>query len=112
MMRTSLSLIGFGFTIFNFFNALSTKFLEGRFPREAATNFGLSMVILGVVVLTLGIFDHYRQMQELRARKKQLVDLGLSRTELPLRIASAMAVAILLLLIGLGAILAILIRIF
>jgi putative membrane protein len=104
MQRTSLSLIGFGFTIFNFFNSLSTRFLEGQFPREAAKNVGMAMVVLGILILAFGIFDHYRQMQGLRARKKRLVELGLAHAELPLSVASSMAIAILLLLIGLFAI--------
>ena len=67
-MRTSLSLTGFGFTIFSFFNTLATQFLEGRIPQDAARTVGFAMVILGVTILGLGIMDHYRGMQSLRGR--------------------------------------------
>jgi|GEM_PF-2328212 len=100
MLRTSLSLIGFGFTIFKFFTALSQDFIGERFPQEAARNFGLAMVILGVVLLAMGIWDHYHAMMTLRGRKKMLFEMGLVHHYLPTRLASSMTVSLLLLLLG------------
>src|SRR5262245_14746179 len=67
IVRTSLSLIGFGFTIFQFFRYLResagvTQLVHAAAPR----NFGLALVILGVAMQTLGIWDHVAFMLNLR----------------------------------------------
>ncbi|MXO58576.1 DUF202 domain-containing protein [Altererythrobacter salegens] len=101
MMQASLSLIGFGFTIFQFFTSLSNEYLKGEFPQHTARLFGLAMVSMGLILLSLGIYDHYKAMTLLRERKRHLVDLGLVHNYLPIRIASSMAISILMLLLGL-----------
>ena len=104
VMKTSLSLIGFGFTIFKFFTALSDDFLTHGFPEDAAHNFGLAMIVLGILILVLGIFDHYFAMKALRIRKHRLVELGIQHSDMPNRIASSMAIALALLFLGVLAI--------
>jgi len=100
MLRTSLSLIGFGFTIFQFFKALSSDFIGGNFPQAAARNIGMAMVILGLALLILGIWDHWRAMTALRERKRKLFELGLVHNYLPTRMASSMTISLLLLVLG------------
>src|SRR5262245_20927434 len=68
VIRTSLALIGFGFTIYQFFRYLrettgTMQLLRGEAPR----NFGMALVMLGVVMLSLGIWRHVAFMLELRA---------------------------------------------
>jgi putative membrane protein len=75
VIRTSLSLIGFGFTIYQFFRYMletagAMRLLRGEAPR----NFGLALVILGVLMLSLGIWRHVAFMLELRAERKTLAN--------------------------------------
>src|SRR5215470_11271246 len=75
IIRTSLSLIGFVFTIYQFFRYLletagATQLLRGEAPRK----FGMALVLLGVVMLSLGIWKHVAFMLELRAERKMFVE--------------------------------------
>jgi putative membrane protein len=54
VIRTSLSLITFGFTIFQFFRRLEHP--PGGFA--PSRNFALSLAMLGVLMLSLGIAYH------------------------------------------------------
>jgi putative membrane protein len=105
VIRTSLSLIGFGFTIYQFFRYLRetagvSELLRGEAPR----NFGLALVVLGVVMLSLGIWRHISFMLELRAERKTFVDQGLFPGDDKFPISITLITATLLLLIGLVAI--------
>ena len=68
-IRTATSLISFGFTIYKFFQFLRE---EGELahphrllgPRE----FSLLMIISGLVALVLATFQHWRDVQRLRAQ--------------------------------------------
>lgn len=101
IVRTSLSLIGFGFTIFQFFHTLNTKYLD--LPDAAPRRFGFALIALGVILLTLGIFDHAREAQARRRRRRRLYDKKLIHHFERTRPSSAMVIAILLLLVGLAA---------
>lgn len=58
-VRTCLAMIGFGFTIFKFFLYLRAfKSLSPGFPVSRTRNFGLTLVILGVVLLALATVEH------------------------------------------------------
>jgi len=103
MVRTSLALIGFGFTIFTFFHTLSEKYLD--LPAEAPRRFGGVLIVLGVILLTLGIFNHQQEAKARRQRRQRLFDLGLIHHAEIVRRSPTMIVAILLLLVGLTAIL-------
>lgn len=100
VMKSSLSLISFGFTIFKFFTALSLEYIGESFPQDAARNFGMALLVLGVLILAIGMVEHYQTMASLRARKHHLHELGLVHSDMPLRIASSMFIAFLLLAIG------------
>jgi putative membrane protein len=63
IVRTALSLIGFGFTIFQFLRglheAVATRRVVGAM---AGRNFGMALVGLGVLIPTLGIGGPVRFM--------------------------------------------------
>jgi putative membrane protein len=100
-IRTSLSLIGFGFGIAAFRDILANG---GLVPSHSAFHstliFGLSFIFLGVFGLLAAVIQHQRILQRLKLEDFQYTG---SR---PL----AMIVAIILLFIGLFAFIAILLR--
>lgn len=102
MVRTSLALIGFGFTIFSFFHTLIQKYLD--LPTVAPRRFGGMLIILGIILLTLGIFNHQRETKERRLRRQTLYDQGLIHHPEIVRRSATMVVALLLLLVGILAI--------
>jgi putative membrane protein len=86
IIRTALSMIGFGFTIFQFFRYLRQSVAATEIVKEeAARNFGIALVGLGVLLLTAGIAGHIRFMLELRTDHGELVsDRLLPGGKLPL----------------------------
>ena len=102
IIRTALSLIGFGFTIFQFFHYLRES-ITISVKAGAARNFGIALVLLGVLLLTTGIISHVRFMLELRSDHTQLVEEDLiPRDRFPLSVT--LVTALMLLVIGLLAI--------
>ena len=101
MVRSSLALIGFGFTIFQFFHRLNDDFLAGQMPTAAPRRFGAALIVLGILLLVLGIFKHFRETRARRARRARLVEQGLIRHVEPVTLSSVLAVAGLLLALGL-----------
>ena len=65
-IRTCTSLIAFGFTIFKFFQYLSTKDELHR-PIISPWVFGVVMILVGLTGLTLAWFQHRREMKALEA---------------------------------------------
>jgi putative membrane protein len=99
IIRTSLSLISFGFTIFQFFSRLKdSNLLSGgsRAPRE----FGLSLVLLGAIMLALGIWYHVNFMWGLRIERKRMTANGLVHGESGYPVSLTLIVACLLFLVG------------
>lgn len=103
VVRTSLSLIGFGFTIFQFFHKLADQFLKGL-PPEAPRRFGLALIVLGVILLSVGIYNHAHATRERRMRRQTLFEQGLIHHPETKRPNSSMIIAILLLIVGLLAV--------
>lgn len=103
IMRTSISLISFGFTIAQFFERLrSTKLLpEGS---NAPRQFGVAMVMLGVVMLILGIIYHLHYMRTLRNERLAMTHEGLIHGETPYPVSLTLLVSVILLAIGILAI--------
>ena len=104
IVRTALSLIGFGFTIFQFFHTLrSSDDTAGLLRPEAPRNFGIALVVLGVLLLTLGIGGHVRFMLEFRKEHDTLVrERLIPHDSLPYSVT--LAIALLLWCLGLLAI--------
>lgn len=105
IVRTSLSLIGFGFTIYQFFRYLRetagvSQLLKGEAPR----NFGIALVVLGVVMLSLGIWKHIAFMLELRHERKTFADRGFIPGDDKFPVSITLIAATLLLMLGLVAI--------
>lgn len=103
-VRTSLALIGFGFTIFQFFHTLNEKYLDDALPAAAPRRFGLTLIVIGVVFLTLAILNHRSETKMRRLRRQNLFDRDLIHSCEANQVNSAMVIAILLLLTGLLAI--------
>lgn len=108
MVRTSLALIGFGFTIFSFFHTLIQKYLD--LPALAPRRFGGMLIVLGIILLTLGIFNHQKETKERRLRRQTLYEQGLIHNPEIIRISATMIVALLLLCVGILAIFSIVTR--
>ena len=111
VIRTSLSLIGFGFTIYQFFRYLResvgvTQLIRGEAPRK----FSMALVMLGVVMLSLGIWKHIAFMIELRAERKTFADQGLIPGDDKFPISITLITATLLLMVGLIAIVGMVMR--
>jgi len=103
IIRTALSLIGFGFTIYQFFGHMLD--VPGTTLRpHAPRNFGVALVALGMVMLTLGIAYHLRYMKELRSERALMMGEGLIHGESHYPISLTLITAGLLWLLGLLAI--------
>lgn len=103
VIRTSLSLIGFGFTIFQFFEKLRDA---GTLTHAAsARNFGVALVLLGIVMLIGGIVYHIQFMVHLREQRTAMMTDGLVHGESKFPLSLTLVTACILLLIGFFAIL-------
>lgn len=102
VIRTSLSLIGFGFTIFQAFQ----KFHEAGVIQSSAAprNFGLALVVLGVLLLIGGLVHHLQFANELRHTRSVMMGEKLVHGETRYPISISLLTAIGLLLVGLAAV--------
>jgi len=99
VVRTSLSLIAFGFTIFQVFHAWIDKMpgvIETNRPRHLA----LILIGLGILMLVLGIWNHWHTSRALDRRRAYLHGIGLIRHRKPILPSSTAIIALLLLLTG------------
>jgi uncharacterized membrane protein YidH (DUF202 family) len=103
VIRTSLSLIGFGFTIFQFFGKLrdAGTLTHATAPR----NFGIALVMLGILLLIVGIIYHVQFMSGLRGVRDEMTAGGLIHGESKFPVSFTLLTALVLLLIGILAIL-------
>ena len=76
-IRTSLSLISFGFTIFKFLEAMQDASGSGTRP-NAPRNLGLFMILLGMGVLVLAIFQFTRARKEVQAFSERKPQFSIS----------------------------------
>jgi putative membrane protein len=103
IIRTALSLIGFGFTIYQFFGHMLE--VPGTTLRpHAPRNFGVALVALGLILLTLGIVYHLRYMQGLRAERRLMIGEGLVHGESHYPVSLTLITAGLLWMLGVLAI--------
>lgn len=70
-IRTSVSMIGFGFTIYKFFQYLLETNLTGRLTHYAPRNFGIALVALGMLLLALAIAEYVLFLRDLSSRTGQ-----------------------------------------
>jgi len=108
-IRTSLSLIGFGFVMVVFINQVSGE--VGVNLRIPARNFGFSLVAMGVGLISIGLVGHRRRFTALKVRMDRLYERKLLLERCPYRSAPVAVLATLLLLCGILVMLAILVRV-
>jgi putative membrane protein len=103
VIRTSLSLIGFGFTIYQVFE----KLRDANVLKSAAAprRFGEALVLVGIGMLVVGIGYHIAFMVGLRNERKMLKADGLIHAESQFPASLTLIVALVLLVIGIFAIL-------
>lgn len=101
-IRTSLALIGFGFTIYQTFDKLrEAGVIESA---GAPRNFGLALLILGILLLVGGIARQVQFALELRHTRKSMTEAGLIHGESRYPVSITLIVAVLLLLLGVAAV--------
>ncbi|MDR0181821.1 DUF202 domain-containing protein [Lysobacter arvi] len=103
VIRTALSLIGFGFTIFQVFSKARDAGIL-NIGTAAPSNFGMALVMLGVLLLLVGIVYHINFMRTIRAQREAMVQHGLVHGESAYPVSYTLLTACALLLIGLYAI--------
>ena len=106
-VRTSLSLISFGFTIYQVLGRASAVL-----PRASATarNVGLALLTLGLVTLAMGLLTHSMFSRGLALRDDRAQAPHMVRRAVRLQMASTYVSALSLLLIGLAALTSIALR--
>jgi inner membrane protein YidH len=73
-IRTALSMIGFGFTIYKFFQYLPAELAAGNVRRpQAPRNLGMTLIALGTLALAAAAWDHRRSLNELGVSAKRHV---------------------------------------
>jgi len=100
IIRTALSLIGFGFTIYQFLGHLAESVVVGLKP-HAPRNFGIALVGLGIVMLTLGVIYHVQFMRSLRAERNAMIQEGTVHGQSPYPVSLTLLTASVLWLLGL-----------
>jgi uncharacterized membrane protein YidH (DUF202 family) len=102
VIRTSLSLIGFGFTIQQAF----AKLRDASIIHHAAAprNFGVALILLGVLLLAGGIWRHIQFSTELRHIRGEMAAGGLIHAESSFPVSATLIVAAALFSLGLLAV--------
>ena len=104
-------MIGFGFTIFQFFHTLNEKFLVGRLSPHGPARFGGALIALGIVLLVMAIWYNRLETRALLARRQRLHELGLIRHPEIHKQSATMTIALLTLILGAFAMLSVAFRI-
>lgn len=73
-IRTALSMIGFGFSIYKFFQYLPEEIASGNIRRpHAPRNLGLTLIALGTVALAAAAWQHVQFLTQIGASQKQQI---------------------------------------
>jgi putative membrane protein len=71
-IRTALSMIGFGFSIYKFFQYQADEIAAGTIKRpQAPRNLGLSLISLGTLALVAATWQHRKFLKTIGASEKQ-----------------------------------------
>jgi inner membrane protein YidH len=71
-IRTALSMIGFGFTIYKFFQYLPEQLASGMVRRpNAPRNLGMTLIILGTLALLAASLEHRHFLNEVGVTKNR-----------------------------------------
>jgi putative membrane protein len=98
VIRTALALISFGFTIYQVFEKLRDQQVITH--AGAARNFGVTLALLGIVMLVLGIIYQIQFMHGLRVERDAMTKAGLIHGDSHFPVSLTLIVAVILLLIG------------
>jgi putative membrane protein len=109
VIRTALSLISFGFTIFQVFEKAKDHNLITH--AAAPRNFGVALVLLGILMLIGGIIYHVQFMVGLREERKAMAADGLIHAQSKFPPSLTLMTAMLLLLLGIVAIVSMLFQV-
>ena len=71
-VRTSTSLISFGFTIYKFFQYLQERQASPREGVIGPRQYGTLMIVIGIVALGFATYQHRRDMKALRAQHPEV----------------------------------------
>ena len=88
-IRTSISMIGFGFTLARVFQSLAEQHILVKGPRGnvwSAEAVGMALISLGTLALIVAVLDHFREVKWLRTRGLE------ARFSLPAAVASVLAI--------------------
>lgn len=99
-MQCSLSLIGFGFTIYQIFSDAAAKTGLAR-ASVLANRVGISLLALGLILLAGGLWTNAQTRRQLEARRVRLVASGLMAPARRRAPSPVFLVALLLLLLTL-----------
>ena len=73
-IRTCLSMIGFGFTVYKFFQYLPEEIAAGNIRQpQAPRNLGLTLIALGTLALSAAAWQHWHFLKEIGAPLKRRV---------------------------------------
>ncbi|MGZ4830755.1 MAG: YidH family protein [Candidatus Angelobacter sp.] len=73
-IRTALSMIGFGFSIYKFFQYLPEEVAAGNIRRpQAPRNLGMSLIALGTLALSAAAWQHWKFLKEIGVPHKRRV---------------------------------------
>jgi putative membrane protein len=109
VIRTSLSLIGFGFTIAQVFEKLREQDVITKIA--APRNFGVALIALGILMLVIGIVYHIQFMAGLRHLRESMREEGLVHGETAFPVSFTLITALILLIIGVAAIVSLAFRV-
>jgi len=71
-IRTALSMIGFGFTIYKFFQYLPEEIASGSVRRpQAPRSLGLTLIALGTLALAAAAWQHLYFLKQIGASQRQ-----------------------------------------
>jgi putative membrane protein len=74
IQRTALSMIGFGFTIYKFFQYMPEELATGNIQRpQAPRNLGLTLIAVGTLALAAATWQHWNVLKTIRASQAQHV---------------------------------------
>jgi uncharacterized membrane protein YidH (DUF202 family) len=99
IVRTSLSLIGFGFTINQVFRELAGRHVLAG-GQTTGRRLGLALLALGILFLLLGIISHAWFFRDLMRRRRWLLDQHLLHGITPYNPTPTFVAAALLLALG------------
>jgi putative membrane protein len=73
-IRTALSMIGFGFSIYKFFQYLPEEIATGNIQRpQAPRNLGMSLIALGTLALSAAAWQHRNFLKQIGASQARHV---------------------------------------